>query len=439
MKPTSGKAANAHVPKKLTERQKIERKELKRKKKQDRLLKRVQREFEQVERDKAAAVEVKVEAVAEKELVSTLSIAVPGSILDNAQSPELRTYLAGQIARAACIFQVDEVVVFDDCGTTGNQATEKLGTVDTSEGSTSARRCCVQLARILQYLECPQYLRKFFFPIHNDLKFCGLLSPLDSQHHLRQASEFEFREGIVTNKPTKNDKSSFVNVGLLNDVLVDTHLDPGVRVTVKMPPGVDLKSKKIRAKVVPPAQPRQETGIYWGYTVRIANSLSQVFTKSPYKGGYDLTVGTSDTGTNVQELEPRSLNYKHVLVVFGGVLGLEPALDNDHKLNVDSVEQLFDQYLNTVPRQGSRTVRTEEAILISLAALGEKLAPTVRPKEFTSFEAIPQSQDTGIQQYAFNEKKRKHTAPVVETVEPKPTEKDASAASASEDDMARFD
>jgi hypothetical protein len=39
----------------------------------------------------------------------TFSIAVPGSILDNAQSPELRTYLAGQIARAACVFKVDEV------------------------------------------------------------------------------------------------------------------------------------------------------------------------------------------------------------------------------------------------------------------------------------------------------------------------------------------
>lgn len=40
----------------------------------------------------------------------TLSIAVPGSILDNAQSPELRTYLAGQLARAACIYEVDEVL-----------------------------------------------------------------------------------------------------------------------------------------------------------------------------------------------------------------------------------------------------------------------------------------------------------------------------------------
>lgn len=42
----------------------------------------------------------------------TLSIALPGSILDNAQSPELRTYLAGQIARAACIYKVDEVNIY---------------------------------------------------------------------------------------------------------------------------------------------------------------------------------------------------------------------------------------------------------------------------------------------------------------------------------------
>lgn len=42
----------------------------------------------------------------------TLTIAVPGSILDNAQSPEFRTYLAGQIARAACIYKIDEVCLF---------------------------------------------------------------------------------------------------------------------------------------------------------------------------------------------------------------------------------------------------------------------------------------------------------------------------------------
>lgn len=46
----------------------------------------------------------------------TLSVALPGSILNNAQSPALRSYLAGQIARACAIFCVDEIVVFDEHG-----------------------------------------------------------------------------------------------------------------------------------------------------------------------------------------------------------------------------------------------------------------------------------------------------------------------------------
>ena len=46
----------------------------------------------------------------------TISLALPGSIIDNAQSAELRTYLAGQIARAAAVFNIDEVVVFNEQG-----------------------------------------------------------------------------------------------------------------------------------------------------------------------------------------------------------------------------------------------------------------------------------------------------------------------------------
>lgn len=39
----------------------------------------------------------------------TMSIALPGSILDNAQSDYLRSYLASQIARSACIYNISEV------------------------------------------------------------------------------------------------------------------------------------------------------------------------------------------------------------------------------------------------------------------------------------------------------------------------------------------
>lgn len=44
----------------------------------------------------------------------TVSIAVPSSIVDNAQSPELRSYLVGQIARCLVIYNIDEIVVYDE-------------------------------------------------------------------------------------------------------------------------------------------------------------------------------------------------------------------------------------------------------------------------------------------------------------------------------------
>ncbi len=43
----------------------------------------------------------------------TVSIAVPGSVIDNTQNVEFATYVAGQIARAAAIFNIDEVRVRD--------------------------------------------------------------------------------------------------------------------------------------------------------------------------------------------------------------------------------------------------------------------------------------------------------------------------------------
>lgn len=130
--------------------------------------------------------------------VSTVSIAVPGSILENAQSQELRTYLAGQISRAACIFKLDEVIVFDDLGAIEGPHSKRIrlnsgGDENEDEPPEMIHSCCLQMARILQYLECPQYLRKSFFPIHKDLKFTGLLNPLDAPHHLRQQNDFIFR------------------------------------------------------------------------------------------------------------------------------------------------------------------------------------------------------------------------------------------------------
>lgn len=303
--------------------------------------------------------------------ICTMSIAVPGSILDNAQSPELRTYLAGQIARAACIYNIDEVIIFDDKGDFTEDEKRKLRRDDVLG---EARGGCLQLARILQYMECPQYLRKYFFPIHKDLQYAGVLNPLNAPHHLKQDNDSLYREGIVTNKPIKVGKGSQVNVGLLNDVHVDKMLMPGLRVTVKIPPN-QTNPKKIKGIVVPPNVPRAETGIYWGYTVRLAKNLTEVLTDCQYKGGYDLTIGTSDKGTSIDEIKAKSLVYHHCLIVFGGLAGLEAIVDVNPNLDVDDPSLVFHKYLNTCPQQGSQTIRTEEAVFITLAELRTRLVP----------------------------------------------------------------
>ncbi|XP_063377185.1 putative methyltransferase C9orf114 [Cydia fagiglandana] len=351
-----------------------ERKASKRQRNEEKIVKREKRlALEKEAEEKVREEQEKKKKYAE---ISTISIAVPGSIMENAQSAELRTYLAGQIARAACVFCVDEVIVYDDIG---DKIDTKKSKVEDLDGVKVARRSCVQLARILQYLECPQYLRKHFFPLHKDLEFAGLLNPLDAPHHLRSSNDFTFREGITMNKPVKPGKGSQVNVGLLKDISVDELLNPGIRVTVRMLPE---GGKKLKGKIVSLSTPRAETGVYWGYTVRIAQNLSQVFSQSPYKDGYDLTIGTSDRGESIDNVPNKELKYNHALVVFGGLHGIEAALESDEQMQVDDASLLFDRYLNVLPNQGSRTIRTEEAILVTLSGLRSKLQAMNEPMVF---------------------------------------------------------
>ncbi|XP_069102729.1 putative methyltransferase C9orf114 homolog isoform X1 [Argopecten irradians] len=348
---------------------KEERKRQKRKWKEEALIKKLEKEQQRKkneEEQKNRAMEE--EKVKERLGVQqTISIALPGSILDNAQSPELRTYLAGQIARSAVIFNVDEIVIFDETGST-NRSVE--GQYD---GVGKKGQANVQLARILQYLECPQYLRKSFFPQHKDLQYAGLLNPLDSPHHMRADEKCYFREGVVLNKPVATDKGSYVNVGLLKEVQIDKQIQPGVRVTVKLNE-LETEKKNLKGKVVSPSLPKVEGGLYWGYQVRLASSIGNVFTECPYKDGYDLTIGTSEKGDCVDTME--KTKYRHCLVVFGGVKGLECSLEADEALEEDDPSALFQHYLNTCPHQGSGTIRTEEAILITMSALRPVLSHT---------------------------------------------------------------
>lgn len=237
------------------------------------------------------------------------------------------------------------------------------------------------LFHVLTYLETPPNLRKALFPMHPDLRTAGALPSLDMPHHLRAEEWCEYREGITTHSSSGKGKmpQTFVDCGLSQQVAIPGAIDPNTRVTVKLG-HTSSDGYTISGLPVSPETPREEAGYYWGYSVRQASSLSAIFTECPFDGGYDVSVGTSERGKPLKSIIDQSSptyvepTWKHLIAVFGGVAGLEAALKADSELQsagVSQAEEVFDSWINLVPNQGSRTIRTEEAVWVGLSGLRE--------------------------------------------------------------------
>ncbi|EXJ89408.1 hypothetical protein A1O3_02475 [Capronia epimyces CBS 606.96] len=302
----------------------------------------------------------------------TLTIALPGSIIANAKSHEQKTYLAGQIARALAVFCVDEVVIFDDEDAEVRRRRPAVAEHDYTAFSHPDHF----LAHVLSYLETPPHLRRTLFPMHPNLRTAGTLPSLDMPHHLRTNEWCEYREGVALD-PSPGRNGTLVDVGLSEPrEIPDANIPRGTRITVEL----QNPTSKI-ATAVSPSTPREVKGFYWGYVVRQCSSLSDVFTECPFDGGYDISLGTSERGVPLPEVlarpdysTPDALSFQHVLIVFGGVAGLEHAARNDPELQNmgftgPNVKELFDCWVNVLPGQGSRTIRTEEAVWLGLMGL----------------------------------------------------------------------
>uniref|UniRef100_G1TAZ6 SPOUT domain containing methyltransferase 1 n=1 Tax=Oryctolagus cuniculus TaxID=9986 RepID=G1TAZ6_RABIT len=262
----------------------------------------------------------------------TLSVALPGSILDNTQV-------------ACAIFCMDEVMIFDEEGQDAKGV----------QGSGQEGAGCVQLAHILQYLECPQVPAVLPVLWHRLMPAPppGLLNPLDSPHHMQQDEEAKFCEGIMVDRPARPGHGSF-NCSM-KEVGEDGNLEPGLLVTLQLSHKQLPECKTYHGKVVSAQDPRTKAGLYWGYTPALPPGA--VFAKAPFQDGYDLTIGTSERGSEVASAQLPS--FRHALVVFGDLQGLEAAVGADPNLEVADPRVLFDLYVNTCPGQGSRTIRTE--------------------------------------------------------------------------------
>lgn len=147
-----------------------------------------------------------------------------------------------------------------------------------------------------------------------------------------------------------------------------------------------MPGKSFKGKVVSPSAPREKDGTYWGYTTRMASSIKAIFDEAPYSGGYDLKIGTSERGdTSVDDPSfgvsgkdaDAMSSFKHAIIVLGGVAGIEECVDADETMEISGNDSktLFNMWVNVCQFQGSRTIRTEEAVLICLARLRPALFP----------------------------------------------------------------
>jgi methyltransferase len=273
-----------------------------------------------------------------------LVIAVPSSIVSDTPHLREKTTKVGLIGRAAAIFRVDEIIVYRD-----DPKTEQRGDLEL-------------VAKLLSYLETPQYLRKRLFKLEPLLQYAGILPPLRTPHHpasgkVEDLRVGEYREGVVISDVKEG---LLVDIGIERAVLLrEKEHSVGERLTLQVVKG----SGRVEVQVAN----RADVPNYWGYSVRIERTSLR---KAVQSAGTDLTIGTSRKGSDVAcvagELVDRWKAADSIMVVFGSpTRGLfEIAVDE----GVQS-EELFDFVVNMVPGQGTETVRTEEAVLASLAVL----------------------------------------------------------------------
>ena len=279
-----------------------------------------------------------------------LSIAIPASVVSDTPHLREKTSKIGLIGRAIAIFRVNEVVVYPDFP--GSSQKKDINLVTT----------------LLAYMETPQYLRKALFKLSPDLQYAGILPPLRTPHHPlnRRGKDLkvgEFREGVILSKAGGG---CLIDIGIEQPVLVrNQELPIGKRVTVK----VVRAGKPVEVRIAN----RYETPEYWGYHVTLEkHPLGEIITSR----NFGLTLATSKYGKPFAQVAgqigERWERTDDVLVAFGA-----PSLGLDEIVKPEGLrlDDLVDFVINTIPSQGTKTVRTEEAIIASLSTFNVFFTP----------------------------------------------------------------
>ena len=282
----------------------------------------------------------------------TLRVAIPDTTLTDCTDLRQKTVKSGSIARALAIFRVNYVYIYDTGTLIGNK-----------------KRDADLLTKLLRFMDTPQYLRKMIFPKSPSLKYAGILPPLRTKSHPLEQTKTDLQEGVV--RWGVQVRSGKVDLGL--DKLIEyphtvSERDPTL-----------FRVKKIHPKIILEIIDREDVAEYWGFAVERVQSLKGLLEEED-----DSTrIGFSRKAVHFDRLETdlRSTiaGTQSVLAVFGGPgHGILEVFEKER----EAIKSNIDFWVNTIPNQGTETVRLDEALLVSLGVLNSSLGQMIAKPGF---------------------------------------------------------
>jgi predicted SPOUT superfamily RNA methylase MTH1 len=196
------------------------------------------------------------------------------------------------------------------------------------------------------------------------LKFAGLLPPLRTRSHPLESEPSELSVGMIR-------WGVQVRLGKL-DIGVGQLVDHSEALSERTPTLLRIIETNPKIRVEPIK--RHEIDRYWGFEVERITDLVERLEKSSQMTRIIFSRNASPYDRLENEIISTVSNTKSILGVFGGpkhgVSELLPA-------EKEAIKKNSDFRVNTILKQGTETVRLEEAVIASLALINKSVGNVV--------------------------------------------------------------
>lgn len=273
-----------------------------------------------------------------------IHVFIPSSYAGDAPHLREKTLRIGFLCRALAIFRVEELVIYHE------------------DPKNPDLRGAELLKSIADYMNTAPYLRKTAFKLRKELRYVGLLPPLNIPTHPVSPEPpedgYELREGRVV----KMGPAYFVVAGLRKPIPLKSPMREGTKLILL----TTRKGNRLKYRIVS----KSKLKFYTGFRTKIHGGTLEELLKN-----YPIKIATSRNGTDVRKVMDKLVEEVRkkrgpICVAFGSYrMGLEEICGVIKK----DVSELFDFVINLVPEQGVRSIRTEEAVYATLSVLNLSL------------------------------------------------------------------